>query len=170
MNRLTVISSSCFRATGAYKIFTDEMRSQLIEAARSSPLRRARINFHPDDSSPVQEMIIAMCRDTQISIHQHTGKSESFNVMEGRILIGLFESGGRLFDVVDLDADSGRRYYRLDTEIPHLVSPVSDIVLFHETTVGPFEKDRHHEHPAWSSNVDVDEYRRELERRASQRA
>jgi len=164
MNSLIPISSSCFRATGDYKIFTAEMRCQLIEAARRAPVRRARINFHPADGSPVQEMIIAMCSNTEISIHQHTGKSESFNVLEGRVVIGLYDSDGRLFDMVDLNGGNGPRYYRLDCAIPHLVSPLSDIVIIHETTVGPFDLQRHHEQPTWSCSVNISAYRSELQR------
>jgi cupin fold WbuC family metalloprotein len=169
MSLFTSLSSSCFVAVGDYKVFTAEMRHQLIAAARLSSLRRARINFHPHDASPVQEMIIAMCRDTTLSIHKHTGKSESFNVMEGRVLIGLYGQDGQILDVVDLNGDVGPRYYRMDCGIPHLVSPLSDIVIIHETTVGPFDRERHYEYPAWAAGIDLSAHRLELQRQANLR-
>lgn len=159
MNNLLQLAQNCFRAQGDVKVFTEELRGYLLDSARTSPLRRARINFHPDDSSLVQEMIIAMFADTKIGIHFHSSKSESFGILEGRVLVGLYSNSGHLFDVVDLRSDRPQKFYRLDSNVSHLVVPISEVVILHETTLGPFQAATHHEAPNWASALDIEKER-----------
>ena len=59
-------------------------------SAEESPLRRSRICLHSDNSDQVHEMVIAFCRDSYVQPHRHTGKSESFHIIEGRLQVVFF--------------------------------------------------------------------------------
>ena len=132
-------------------ILTEQMVDELIINASSSPLRRARINFHTYDADKVQEMLIAAFSDTHIDIHFHEDKSESFCVLRGALRILLFEDAENIPSrTITLSSDLGKNFYRLNAPIPHLVVPLSDPTIFVETTCGPFERGRNSKVPTWA--------------------
>ena len=112
----------------------------LKEAASASPLRRSRISLHQCHDDRVQEMVIAFCRDTYNRPHRHRYKSESFHVIEGRVLIVFFDEFGVPTRKVHLGAPgSGMPFlYRLSSDRWHTVIPLDEHVIIHETTTGPF--------------------------------
>jgi cupin fold WbuC family metalloprotein len=117
-----------------------EQLSALKKAAAAAPLRRARLCLHQNHADEVQEMVIAFCRDTYNRPHRHRGKSESFHVIEGQVAIVFFDEEGRPTRQVHLGmpADGLPFLYRLASDRWHAVIPLTDHVIIHETTTGPF--------------------------------
>jgi len=111
------------------------------KAAAASPLRRARWCLHGSHRDSVQEMIIAFCGDTYNRPHRHEGKSESFHVVEGRLLVALFGDDGSVVRRIYLGPPgTGCNFvYRLSCPAWHAVVPLSDMTLIHETAAGPFD-------------------------------
>jgi cupin fold WbuC family metalloprotein len=114
----------------------------LRREAPGSPRKRVRFRAHVRDDDAVQEMIIALARDTYIAPHMHPGKPESFHVIEGEVDVVFFDDRGEIRDVVRMgDANSGKViFYRQNEPCFHAVVPQSDVVIFHETANGPFRK------------------------------
>jgi len=84
-------------------------------------------------------MIICLMRDTEISVHCHYNKSESFHLIHGRLCVVLFKDAtSTVLEKIYLEAVTPNCFYRLDTSIYHLVIPLSEYVIMHETTPGPF--------------------------------
>jgi glucose-6-phosphate isomerase len=98
--------------------------------------------MHRSTEEPVQEMIIALRRDALFGPHRHHNKTESFHVIEGRLTVLLFSEIGDLDQTIDLGApfEGASFCYRLSAPIYHSVIPQSDLVVFSETTLGPFRK------------------------------
>lgn len=121
----------------------DEWLARLKEAALSAPRRRARLNLHREMESPVHEMLIAFCRDSLIPPHRHHGKSESFHLVEGRALVVIFTEEGEIAEKIELAPPGGKEpfLYRLDGPRWHTVIPLTEMVVIHETTAGPFRPD-----------------------------
>lgn len=117
-----------------------EWVEKLKSAAAASPLRRSRLRLHIDNSDAVQEMVIALCRDARFRPHRHQGKSESFHMIEGDLYVLVFDDTGRVIRTVHMGPPgSGRQYcYRLCRPTWHAIVPISELVVFHETTAGPF--------------------------------
>jgi cupin fold WbuC family metalloprotein len=115
----------------------------LREAAPGAPLKRVRFNAHGGAGEVVQEMILAVSRDSYIPPHKHPGKSESFHIVEGEVDVVLFDDGGQIREVVHLgNLLSGKPfYYRTSQAYFHAVVIQSDFAIFHETTNGPFIKE-----------------------------
>jgi cupin fold WbuC family metalloprotein len=69
---------------------------------------------------------------------------ESFSVLEGEADLLLFDDEGRVTNYVALGAlTSGKIFYhRLDRPLFHTVLVRSELVVIHEVTQGPFERDR----------------------------
>jgi cupin fold WbuC family metalloprotein len=122
-----------------------ELTARVKESARNEPMRRARLNLHHSEEDQVQEMLIAFCKDSLIYPHRHVGKSESMHVVEGCVLIIFFDDSGRVTRRLHLGpAGSGLpSLYRLAVPAWHTVIPLDEVVVIHETTSGPFRRERY---------------------------
>jgi cupin fold WbuC family metalloprotein len=112
----------------------------LLLAAKSAPLRRARICLHTDPSDPIQEMVIAFCRDSYVQPHRHTGKTESFHVLRGTLEVIFFDDTGTIANRILLsgDDDSLPSIYRLRADLWHTVIVQTETAVLHEIASGPF--------------------------------
>ena len=114
--------------------------NHLKQVADETSRKRSRLCAHKDISSPLHEMVIIHKSDTYVRPHKHVGKSESFHLIDGEVVLVLFEDNGDLREVVQMgNYVSGKIfYYRIDEPIFHSILIQSDIVVFHEATEGPF--------------------------------
>ena len=110
--------------------------------AEKNTRRRIRLCAHTDIQDDLHEMIIVHARDTYVRPHKHIGKSESFHVVEGLLLIVIFNDDGSKIEEIPMgDLHSGYPfYYRLPASLYHTVIPQQDFVVFHEVTKGPFDR------------------------------
>ena len=115
----------------------------LKRVADVSHRKRSRLCSHKDISSPLHEMVIIHKSDTYVRPHKHVGKSESFHLIDGDVVLVLFEDTGDLREVVQIgNYVSGKIfYYRIEEPIFHSILIQSDIVVFHECTEGPFSRE-----------------------------
>lgn len=120
-----------------------ERLSEIKQAAQKAPLRRARICLHHDNTDKVHEMIIAFCNDSYVRPHKHIDKSESFHVIEGKLLVVFFDEKGKVTRRIKMGPyGSGLTFvYRLSSSLWHMVIPLSEFVIIHESTAGPFIKE-----------------------------
>jgi cupin fold WbuC family metalloprotein len=132
-----------FRECGSIVEIGPDWLSRLKTSAIESPLGRCRVCVHVDDAAMVQEMILAMRQDVLFRPHRHPGKTESFHMIEGALDIVVFDEGGIPARAIQLAAVGGGKpfYYRLNEALYHAILPRTPLVVFHETTTGPFSKD-----------------------------
>jgi cupin fold WbuC family metalloprotein len=114
--------------------------NQLKQFALQTLRKRSRLCTHKDIYSSVHEMLIVHEKDIYIRPHKHMGKSESFHVIEGEADIVTFSDDGVILDLIEMsDYREGKVfYYRISEPIFHTVIIKSEVVVFHETTSGPF--------------------------------
>jgi cupin fold WbuC family metalloprotein len=118
--------------------------AELKRVAARNPRRRSRLCTHPDPSSGLHEMLIVHHRDAYVRPHKHVGKPESFHLIEGTARVVMFESDGRIRDVLEMAPyGSGKAcYYRMPDGLFHTILIGSEWLVFHETTAGPFDPSR----------------------------
>lgn len=123
----------------------------LKRVASHTPRQRSRLCTHPNSDDLLHEMLIVHPRGTYVRPHKHRGKSESTHIMEGLVDVVLFDDTGSIAQVIRMgDYASGRTfYYRLATPVFHMLLIRSDVLVFHETTNGPFNR-AETEFAAWS--------------------
>ncbi len=104
--------------------------------------KRIRLCTHKDVDDTLHEMIIVLMKDTYIRPHKHLNKSESFHIIEGYADVIIFDDAGNIIEVVQMgDYISGNKfYYRISHPYYHTPLIISDYLVFHETTNGPFRK------------------------------
>jgi cupin fold WbuC family metalloprotein len=124
------------------RIGADEIAG-LKAQARRNPRHRVRICAHKNAQDRLHEMLIVLTNEVYIRPHKHTNKSESFHVIEGEALVLFFTDIGDLAEVIHLgDAKSGRTFYfRNDDPRYHSQIVLSEALVFHETTNGPFNRE-----------------------------
>lgn len=140
-----------FRAINEEVLYTAESVTCVNQAdvellkslASKNPRKRIRLCLHPNTEDCVHEMIIVHCKGAYVRPHKHSGKSESFHVIEGRLKIFFFADDGEVKDVITMgQLNHGEIfYYRLSESWFHTVIPISKVVVFHETTNGPFNRE-----------------------------
>ena len=146
--------------------------SRLKELAKANPRRRVRLCAHPGVTDTLHEMIIVHSRGNYVRPHRHRGKSESFHIIEGSLVVLLFDEVGEIKGSLSMGTQGNDDvlYYRLSEPDFHTVIPTTELVVFHETTNGPFRREET-EFAPWApqeDSPDASSYMEGLSRQLSQ--
>jgi cupin fold WbuC family metalloprotein len=143
-------------------------RSDIAELVTlSSKNQRARIRLcaHRDPAQPLHEMLIVHERSAYVRPHKHPAKTESMHIISGAVDFVAFDDAGQIAKLIRMgDYASGLPFYsRVDTPIFHTLIIRSDVLVFHETTDGPFQPGASI-FPAWAPDgADPDAARRYID-------
>ncbi len=87
-------------------------------------------------------MLIVHERSAYVRPHKHPGKTESTHIIEGLVDVVIFDDDGRIERVIRMGdyASGGIFFYRMAKPVFHTLIIRSDILVFHETTSGPFDR------------------------------
>jgi cupin fold WbuC family metalloprotein len=120
--------------------FVDSSAIRLLkQKADASPMKRARICLHNSSDDSIHEMLIVLSRGVYIRPHRHLGKSESFQLLEGRATVVFFDDKGNVTANRELARTSGKPFiYRINTPIFHTQIVHSKYLVFYEVTRGPW--------------------------------
>lgn len=118
-----------------------EQLDQLKQLATRAPRKRARLCLHKDHSDKVQEMMIAVCKESYIRPHRQVNKNKSYHVIEGDLVVAFFDELGQIIRRIEMGiTNSGKTFlYRFPGSQWHTVIALSNIVIYVETIAGPFE-------------------------------
>jgi len=137
-----------------------------------NPRKRIRLCAHLDQDDLLHEMLIVHENNTYVRPHKHPGKSESTHIIEGLVDVVLFDDEGRIESVISMgDYATGKVfYYRMATPTFHTLIIRSEVLIFHETTNGPFDRSDTIFAPWAPEDADVDavvSFMSDLDRRTS---
>src|SRR5438105_3076541 len=76
--------------------------AELRRIANANPRLRSRLCAHPQPGATLHEMLIVHHRDVYVRPHMHVGKSESLHLIEGSVMVVLFNDAGSIRDVLDM--------------------------------------------------------------------
>lgn len=104
--------------------------------------KRSRLCCHMDIEDSLHEMLIVHASDVYVRPHKHKNKIESFHIIEGDLDVIIFDEKGDIHKIITMGTSNSGKvfYYRLSDFFFHTVVPVSDNVVFHEITNGPFDR------------------------------
>lgn len=104
--------------------------------------KRIRLCTHPQEIDSLHEMLIVHEKNAYVRPHKHPGKSESTHIIQGHVDVVLFDNNGQIERVINMgDFASGKPfYYRMEAPIFHTLIIRSEVLVFHETTNGPFKR------------------------------
>lgn len=122
---------------------TDRSDIDLFKQLSSrNPRKRIRLCSHDSPDDRLHEMLIIHERSAYVRPHKHPGKTESTHIIEGLVDVVVFDDDGRIERVISMgDYASGKIfYYRMAIPVFHTLIIRSDVLVFHETTNGPFDR------------------------------
>jgi cupin fold WbuC family metalloprotein len=116
--------------------------ASLCEKGVQNVRGRCRLCTHRDVDDSLHEMFIVHTKDAYVRPHKHLSKTESVHIIEGLADVVVFDDDGSITKVIRMgDYASGFRfYYRMSEPYYHMLLIRSDVVVFHETTNGPFKR------------------------------
>ncbi len=131
-----------FKNTDNLIIVDQNWITRLKEEAKKSTNRRARLLMHRSHDDLVQEMLIIFCKDCIITPNRSIGKSESLQVIEGEVVVVVFDDEGRVAERIEMGPPGSNMafMYRLCSAPWHSMIPMSEFVVIHEALEGPFVK------------------------------
>lgn len=89
-------------------IITQAILDDLTRQAQSSPRLRKNYNFHQSLEDKCHRMLNAVEPGTEIPIHRHPTKDESFVVLRGKVRSTTYNDDGSVLESVVLCAAEGR--------------------------------------------------------------
>ena len=98
-----------------------------------------RICLHFDTKDDLHNMIIAHPKGWNVKPHANKRKSKAYHIIRGEMLIkGLDENRKQLFEI---KLSSKYPVFRIEKNIYLELIPLTEIVIFHEIALGPFERE-----------------------------
>lgn len=104
-----------------------------------------RLSLHGGPDSAFHEMIIVQYWDKYSRPKRHITKAKSFHIIEGRMAVFIFDEKGTVLDACLLDGRN-RFIYRVAAGLYHTNIAVTDYMIHHESTLGPFMGDADREY------------------------
>jgi cupin fold WbuC family metalloprotein len=143
-SRLQHISPEVIYSDGRFLAVNNEIVSLLKDKAATSARRRCRLCFHANQDSAQQEMLIVMHQTSYVRPHRHIGKGETLTIIEGTSDTLLFDEAGAVTNVIPMSpaSEGGSFFYRMPERLFHTLIFRSEWLVFLETTVGPFDRDK----------------------------
>ena len=120
------------------KIIGTALLDEVSEQAKASERLRMNYNFHQSLEDKCHRMLNAVEPGTQVPIHRHPTKDESFVVLRGRVKVTTYNDDGSVLESVVLCQEEGRYGVDIKKGVWHnLESLELDSVIF-ECKEGPF--------------------------------
>lgn len=121
----------------------------LKSTAQTHETKRARLCLHRTIDDPVHEMIIAVHQSVYIRPHKHINKAESFHIIEGELYLFLFNDEGSIDQKFLLNTNENF-LVKIDKNIYHCIVPMTETIVIHETTNGPYLKENNSVFAPWA--------------------
>ena len=118
-------------------VIDKQLLDKVSSEAKESPRRRMNYNFHQSLKDKCHRFLNAMEPGTDVPIHRHPTKEESFIVLRGRIMVSTFNDDGSVIDSVVLCHEEERYGVNIPKGVWHTIQCVESAVLF-ECKEGPF--------------------------------
>jgi len=123
--------------------------SDLKRAAIQMDDSNIRICLHDSPDAEFHQMINLDHQGRYYRPHKHPTKVESYHIIEGTTAFFVFDEQGNVRDANLLDPHDSF-LYRVDRDTYHAVVPLTDLLIYHESKMGPFDRDTANIFPEWA--------------------
>ena len=119
------------------KIIDDNLINGVTAEAKQSPRLRMNYNFHQSLSDKCHRFLNALEPGTQIPIHHHPTKDETFVILKGKVRVSTYNDDGELLESCILCHEEGCYGVDIPKNVWHGVECIESSVLL-ECKEGPF--------------------------------
>lgn len=120
------------------KIIDDQLISGVVEQAKQSPRLRKNYNFHASLDDKCHRFLNALEIGTEVPIHHHVTKDESFVLIKGKVRVNTFNDKGEVLESVVLCREEGRYGVDIPKDTWHNLECLESGSVIFEVKEGPF--------------------------------
>ncbi len=120
------------------KIIDETLLNKVSFEAKQSPRLRMNYNFHQSLEDKCHRFLNAVEPGTEVPIHRHPTKDESFVLLRGRVRVTTHNDDGSIKDSVILNPQEGLYGVDIPKGVWHKVESLESGSVFFECKEGPF--------------------------------
>lgn len=120
------------------KIIDRILLDRVSEEAKASPRLRKNYNFHQSLDDKCHRFLNAVEPGTEVPIHHHPTKDETFILLRGKVRVSTFNDDGTILDSIILSTEEGRFGVDIPKNVWHKVESLESGSVFFECKEGPF--------------------------------
>ena len=119
-------------------IIDKNMLDEVSAKAKASPRLRMNYNFHQSLDDLCHRMLNALEPGTEVPIHHHPDKDETFVILRGKIRVTTYNDDGSVIDSVVLCQDEGIFGVDIPKNVWHTLEALEPNSCIFECKQGPF--------------------------------
>lgn len=126
-----------FFVLSAMEIIDKNLLDDVSSQAKASPRLRKNYNFHQSLDDLCHRMLNALEPGTEVPIHHHPDKDETFVILSGKIRVTTYNDDGTVAESVILSQEDGCYGVNIPKNVWHTLEAMEPSMLF-ECKEGPF--------------------------------
>ena len=119
-------------------VIDTELLDRVSEQAKESPRLRMNYNFHLSLDEKCHRFLNAVEPGTEVPIHQHPTKDETFVILRGKVRVTTHRDDGSIIEDVVLCAEEGRYGVNIPKGVWHTIEALEPDSVIFECKEGPF--------------------------------
>ena len=119
-------------------IIDTELLDKVAEQAKASPRLRMNYNFHQSLDELCHRFINAVEPGTEVPIHKHPTKDETFVILRGKVRVTTHRGDGSIIEDVVLSQESGNYGVDIPKNVWHKLESLEPGSVIFECKEGPF--------------------------------
>lgn len=116
----------------------EQLLDQVSNQAKESPRLRMNYNFHQSLDEKCHRMLNAVEPGTEVPIHRHPTKDESFVILRGKVRSTTYNDDGSVIDSVVLSQEAGVYGVDIPKGVLHKLESLESGSVIFECKEGPF--------------------------------
>ncbi len=121
-----------------YMVIDKKLLDNVSEQAKASPRLRMNYNFHQSLDEKCHRFLNAVEPGTEVPIHRHPTKDETFVILRGRVIVKTYDDDGSVIESVELCPDEGKYGVNIPKGVWHNLECLESNSIFFECKEGPF--------------------------------
>ena len=119
-------------------IIDTELLDKVAEQAKASPRLRMNYNFHQSLDELCHRFINAVEPGTEVLIHKHPTKDETFVILRGKVRVTTHRGDGSIIEDVVLSQESGNYGVDIPKNVWHKLESLESGSVIFECKEGPY--------------------------------
>lgn len=119
-------------------IIDTELLDKVAEQAKASPRLRMNYNFHQSLDELCHRFINAVEPGTEVPIHKHPTKDETFVILRGKVRVTTHRGDGSIIEDVVLSQESSNYGVDIPKNVWHKLESLEPGSVIFECKEGPF--------------------------------
>lgn len=120
------------------KIIDEQLLKEVSAQAKGSPRLRMNYNFHQSLGELCHRFINAVEPGTEVPIHKHPTKDETFVILRGKVRVTTHRDDGSIIEDVVLCNEEGRYGVNIPKGVWHKLEAIALNSCIFECKEGPF--------------------------------